>query len=243
MGPLVVWLLVLEGLGLIALPLTFRLFSARADHGYVFGKIIGLLLVSYVAWLLGFAGMPFTTALWVALALFAALNLGLAWQDRAELGAWGRSSAVRTVVIHDALWTFGFLFFAWQRALWPHIVDQEKYMDFAVFNTLQRTDVMPPEDPWLAGLPFNYYYYGYLMFANLARFVALPSFVSYNLCVATIGGLAFAQLAAIGLTVTRRLPAALLTGAMGILFGNLDGFLQLIETRGLSGFNYFRSTR
>jgi YYY domain-containing protein len=243
MGSLVVWWLVLEGLGLMALPLTFRLFSARAGHGYVFGKVIGLLLVSYVAWLSGFAGMPFAAALWSAVALFAGLNAVLAWQGRAALAAWARSSALRTILIQDALWTAGFLYFAWQRSLWPPIVDQEKYMDFAFFNTLQRTNVMPPEDPWMSGMPFNYYYFGYLMFANLARLVGLPSFVSYNLCVATIGGLAFAELAAIGLTLTRRLSLAVLTGAMGILLGNLDGFLQLVETGGLTAFNYFRSTR
>lgn len=243
MGSLIIWWLVLEALGLIALPLTSTLFSARADHGYAFAKIVGLLLVSYVAWLLGFAGVPFATALWVALGAFAALNLALTWAGRERLGAWFRGPGFRTLLIHDALWTFGFLFFAWQRALWPQIVDQEKYMDFAFFNTLQRTDVMPPQDPWMAGMPFNYYYFGYLMFANLARVVGLPSFLSYNLCVATIGGLAFAQLGAIGLMVTRRLPFALLTGAMGIVFGNLDGLLQLIKTGGFTQFDYFRSTR
>ena len=243
MGSIVVWWMVVEAVGFIALPLTARLFSARADHGYVFGKIIGLLLASYIAWLLGFAGIPFGAALWVGLSLFAILNLGLAWVGRDALGAWRQGSMFRTIAIHDALWTVGFLFFVWQRALWPHIVDQEKYMDFAFFNTLQRTAAMPPQDPWMSGMAFNYYYFGYLMFANLARFVGLPSSISYNLCVATIGGLAFAQLSAIGLTVTRRLPLALLTGAMGIVLGNLDGFLQLIETRGLTNFNYFRSTR
>lgn len=243
MGSLIIWWLVLEALGLIALPLTSTLFSARADHGYAFAKIVGLLLVSYVAWLLGFAGVPFAAALWLALAAFAVLNLVLAWQGHARLGAWFRGPGVRALLIHDALWTFGFLFFAYQRALWPQIVDQEKYMDFAFFNTLQRTGVMPPQDPWMAGMPFNYYYFGYLMVANLARLVGLPSFLSYNLCVATIGGLAFAQLAAIGLMVTRRLPYALLTGAMGMLFGNLDGLLQLIKTGGFTSFDYFRSTR
>jgi YYY domain-containing protein len=243
MGSLLLWWSVLEALGLIALPLTSALFSARADHGYAFAKIVGLLVVSYLAWLLGFVGVPYASALWLALLAFAASNLVVAWLRREQLGTWLRGPGLRTFLIHDALWTFGFLFFAYQRALWPQIVDQEKYMDFAFFNTLQRTDVMPPQDPWMSGMPFNYYYFGYLMMANLARLVGLPSFVSYNLCVATIGGLSFAQLSAIGLTLTRRLSFALLTGAMGIVFGNLDGLLQLIKTGGFTAFNYFQSTR
>src|SRR5262249_49259856 len=133
MGPLVIWWLVLEGLGLLALPLTFQLFSARADHGYAFGKIIGILSISYVAWLLGFVGLPFGTALWIAVILFAAINLVLAGLRREALLGWVRTDGMRAMLIHDTLWTFGFLFFAWQRALWPQIVDQEKYMDFAFF--------------------------------------------------------------------------------------------------------------
>ena len=243
MGSLIIWWLVLEVLGLIALPLTSVLFSARADHGYAFAKIIGVLLVSYLAWLLGFVGVPYATALWAALVVFALLNLVLASVQRQSLGEWLRGPGLRTFLIHDALWTFGFLFFAYQRALWPQIVDQEKYMDFAFFNTLQRTGVMPPQDPWMAGMPFNYYYFGYLMVANLARLTGLPSALSYNFCVATIGGLSFAELSAIGLMLTRRLPFAVLTGAMGILFGNLDGLWQLIKTGGFTSFDYFHSTR
>jgi YYY domain-containing protein len=243
MGSLIIWWLLLEVLGLIALPLASALFSARAGHGYAFAKIVGVLLVSYLAWLLGFAGVPYAAALWVALLVFAAVNLAVAWLRREQLAAWLRGPGLRTILIQDALWTFGFLFFAYQRALWPQIVDQEKYMDFAFFNTLQRTDVLPPQDPWMSGLSFNYYYFGYLMVANLARLSGLPSAVSYNLCVATVGGLSFAELSAIGLTLTSRLPFALLTGAMGIVFGNLDGLLQLINTGGFTGFNYFQSTR
>ena len=82
MGSLIIWWLVLELLGLVALPLTGTLFSARADHGYAFAKIVGLLLVTYSAWLLGFAGVPFAAALWIALVGFAVLNLMLAWSGR-----------------------------------------------------------------------------------------------------------------------------------------------------------------
>ncbi len=243
MGPLILWWLVLEVLGLIALPVTFHLFSARAAHGHAFGKIIALLLITYVSWLLSYAGVPFHISLPLTVTIFVVGNAVMGWRSRDALTQWWNGPGQRALVLHELFWTAGFLFFAWQRALWPHIVDQEKYMDFAFFNTLQRTDVMPPQDPWMSGLPFNYYYFGYLMFANLARLTGLPSAVSYNLCVATIGGLTFAELTAIGLTLTQRVSFGLLTGAMSILFGNLDGVLQLIETRGLTGFNYFRSTR
>jgi len=243
MGDLVVWWLMLEALGLIGFPLAARLFSARADHGYGFAKIITILLVSYVAWILGSAGVPYGTALGLGGAGFVLVNLGLAWQGRETLGQWLRGPGVRAILRHDAFWTFGFLFFAWQRSLAPEIFGAEKYMDFSFFNTLSRTGVLPPEDPWMSGLPFNYYYFGYLMFANLARLAPIANHLSYNLCVATVGGLAFAEMAAIGLFLTKRVPFALLTGAVTMLIGNLDGFLQLLEKGAFTGFDYWRSSR
>jgi YYY domain-containing protein len=244
MGPLVVWWLVLEGLGLIALPLSFRLFSTRVDHGYAFAKIIALLTVSYVAWLLTHLGiLPFHVSLGATLAVFIVLNAWLAWQGRAQLGEWLSGPGRRALLVHDAFWTFGFLFFAWQRSMAPEIFGAEKYMDFAFFNTLTRTDVLPPQDPWMSGQIFNYYYFGYLIFANLARLTPIVNHIAYNLCVVTVGGLAFSEMAAIGLALTRRLDFAFLTGAVTMVIGNLDGFLQLLEKRGFTHFDYWRSSR
>jgi len=243
MGQLVVWWLVLEGLGLIALPLTSVIFSKRADYGYAFGKIVALLVVTYDAWLLGHLGLSYSTSLLLSLLIFTALNAFLFVRNRTVLVGWLSTDGLRAMVRTDVLWTLGFAFFAWQRSLLSQIVDQEKYMDFAFFNTLIRTDVMPPQDPWMAGKVFNYYYFGYLILANLARLTAITAPIAYNLCVATLGGLVFSQLVAVGLMLTRKLSFGLLTGAMGILFGNLDGFLQLVEKGGLTAFDYFRSTR
>ena len=46
-------------------------------------------------------------------------------------------------------------------------------MDFAFFNSIQRSAHMPPMDPWLAGIGtrnfINYYYFGYFLLSNFAR--------------------------------------------------------------------------
>ena len=81
------------------------------------------------------------------------------------------------------------------------------------------------------------------MFANLVRIVPLPTYVSYNLCVATIGGLAFSQTGAIVLHLTRRWGLAMLGGAMSVVLGNLDGVLQLLERGRLTGMDVWRSSR
>lgn len=244
MAALVTWWLLLEVLGLAALPLTARVFSARMHYGYGFAKIVAALVFSYIAWMLAeVTGGSFRTCLIASGALCIAASAGLAWNARAQLAAWLRGDGMRAILIHDALWTFGFLFFAWQRSLGPEIFGAEKYMDFAFFNSLMRADAMPPQDPWMSGEIFNYYYYGYLVVADLARLSALPTNIAYNLCVVTTGGLAFSQVAAAVWGLTRKLPFAVIGGAMSALIGNLDGFLQWWEKGTFIGFDYWRSSR
>lgn len=242
MSSIVLWWLVLQGLGLVSLPLIFPLFSRRSDHGYAFGKIITLLLLTYLSWLAGFV-LPMGAAVYGTLGVLIGAGALAAWLQRRSLAEWMRNGGWQAVVRQDVLWTAGFLFFAWHRSLNPEIFQQEKYMDFAFYNLLARTDTMPPQDPWMSGETINYYYFGYLMFADLARLVPLPTFISYNLCVATIGGLGFSQTVAVVLALTRRWGLALLGGAMSVLLGNLDGFLQLIEKGTVRGMDFWRSSR
>ena len=242
MPAVIVWWLLLEGLGLLALPLTFPLFGPRTAHGYPFAKIAALLLLTYVAWMLGFV-IPLGSALRVAVIGLAVVSGALALAQREQLAEWLGSGGWRELVRHDGLWTVGFLFFVFQRWMAPDIFGAEKYMDFAFLNSLIRADGMPPPDPWMSGDIINYYYFGYLMFANLMRLAPLAVVVSYNLCVATVGGLAFSQTAAVVLAVTQRWGWALLGGSLSTFVGNLDGFLQFLEKGTLRGMDYWRSSR
>jgi YYY domain-containing protein len=240
--PVILWWMLLEGLGLLALPLTFPLFGSRMAHGYPFAKIAALLVLTYVGWLLGFV-IPLRSAFTVALVGLIVVSLGLAVLQREQLSHWLRDGGWRELVRHDGLWTVGFLFFVFQRWMAPDIFGAEKYMDFAFLNGLLRADAMPPPDPWMSGDSINYYYFGYLMFSNLMRMAPLAVVVSYNLCVATIGGLAFAQTAAVVLAITRRWGLAVLGGCMSAFLGNLDGFVQFLEKGTLRGMDYWRASR
>lgn len=242
MNALVIWWLGLEALAWAALPLGFALFGPKCAYGYPVGRTVALVLLAYIAWLLGFV-IPLKAAVGAALLLFAGAAAWAGYRQRASIGAWLRDRGLREILFLDALWTAGFLFFAWQRSLAPDIFGAEKYMDFAFLNALARADGMPPEDPWMAGYTINYYYFGYWCFALLARLAPLPTEITYNLCVATIGGLAFSQTAAAALVLTQSRGLAVLGGALSSLLGNLDGLLQTIERHGLRGMDYWRSSR
>ncbi|GIW39922.1 MAG: hypothetical protein KatS3mg076_0499 [Candidatus Binatia bacterium] len=243
MRHLALWWGLLEALGLLALPLGFRYLSPSLAHGYPFAKTAAILFVTAVSWVLGMAGLPLRLGIATGLVLLFGTGAAVAWQQRKELVAWLRRGGVRTLLWHDAVWTGAFLFFAWQRSLAPDIFGAEKYMDFAFLNALARADTLPPPDPWMATKPFHYYYLGYLSFAHLVRLSGIPPAVAYNLCIATVAGLSFAAFVALGERLASTRSAGLLAGAIGLLLGNLDGFLQFAERGHLVPIDYWRSSR
>src|SRR6266498_1739788 len=65
-----IWWLVAQALGLAGMPLAHFVFRALPDRGYAFAKPLGLLLTSYLAWLIAMLGLaPFGAPLLVLSAL------------------------------------------------------------------------------------------------------------------------------------------------------------------------------
>ena len=50
---IVLWLLIVEFLGLLAFPFTYVLLPVLKDRGYGLAKPLGLLMLAYPVWLLG----------------------------------------------------------------------------------------------------------------------------------------------------------------------------------------------
>ena len=234
----IVWWAALVFLGLAAEPFVERIFPPTfADRGHAFAKPIGLVAVGYFAWLLGSVGIAYHTALAGTLAATGVAATVARYRLSVE--------TPRERRLEDEALFFGVLLaFALFRALEPAINGAEKYMDFAFFNTLLRTDRMPPEDPWMAGVPINYYYFGYLFFASLARITAIPAAVAYNLSLATIGAIAATTAASIGARLSGRRAGGWVAAVAFVGIGNLDAARQFVlERKTIASFDYWRSTR
>jgi YYY domain-containing protein len=242
-GSIFVWWFASTLLALTAFPLTAHLFRFLPDKGLGFSRVVGLLFTAYVAWLLGFVfNNAATSALaWAAL---AGLSFWL-WKRRAaELKAFLNANSGLIFIYEMA---FLALFFVWcvVRMKHPSIVDQEKFMDFAFFNSILRSPSLPPADPWLAGAGnyINYYYFGYFLLANFARLLPVGPDYAYNLCVGLVFGLCGVSLLSLGYNLTKSLWA----GALGLLslqvFGNLHGAWQGFSPSWKQGFSWWEPTR
>ncbi len=238
------WLLVIELLGLLVLPLTLQLFRSFPDRGWGLSKLVGWLLLGYPLWLgASLRIAPFTLPV-VLFALSVGLGLAAAaahrWRVslRAILGGAGPAIALSEGVFLLA----GVAFLALRVRnpdLWHTYWGGEKPMELAHLNAILRSAYLPPYDPWFAGGTINYYYFGHYLVALPVKLTGLPAEVAFNLAMPTVSalvaGAAFSVAAGLATFALRRRTAfgplafGLLGAALFVGVGNLAGPAQLVR--------------
>ena len=247
-----IWWLLLQAMGLVALPLAFRLLRWLPDRGYSVAKPAGLLMGNYVLWLLGTLGWLRNSegGIILAFAIVAACGLWVYWRwdDGPRLVAWLREHRWQ-IIAYEAVLLAAFVFWAVFRAHNPDLFTTEKPMEFAFMNAIRRSQTFPPPDPWLSDFGISYYYFGYVMMSTLTKLSGVAPGVAFSLTNAmwfalTAAG-AFgivANLAAASREMTRR--AVIATGLLGALFvaimGNLQGPLEVAHANGIGSAEFWR---
>lgn len=203
-----VWWYVLFLFGIIFLPITFRLFSQFFDNGYLFSRLIGLLLVGYSVFLLGtFRFAPFTNTTIITTAIvLAAVSFFF-------IKPWWKTWHILknqwvTFVIEELIFLVVLLLWAYVHSFAPDIHGLEKFMDFGFINSLLRSEYFPPKDMWFTPYTINYYYFGHLLTALLTKVSGLPSYITFNLMLSTIVATCFSFTFSIGANLYRNLVQA-----------------------------------
>ncbi|EFO81348.1 Tetratricopeptide TPR_2 repeat protein [Oscillochloris trichoides DG-6] len=208
------WFVVLELLGLATFALLFHLFPRLPDRGFSLAKIVGLLLVAYLAWLLGRldngTGLPgmagraatdrlpllplaFTPAtLWLCAAPLLVAGAYVAWRSRAALCDFARSNRAMLFSAEGIFVAFVLLglVLRWFNPDLGHPArGGEKPMDLAYLTAVLKSAAFPPYDPWHAGGYINYYYFGFVLVGALVHLSGVLPSVGFNLAIATLFGL------------------------------------------------------
>jgi len=241
------WYVFILILGLINLPLTWRLFKGLPSRGYALSRPLGLLLWGYLFWLLTSLQLLHNdlAGQLVALGLVLVLNLLVLRGGRAkELWAWIKANR-RLIFTTETLFLVAFGLWALVRAANPAIIGTEKPMEMAFINAILRSPTFPPNDPWLSGYAISYYYFGYVIAAMLIRVSGVDAAIGYNLMSAlwfaltALGayGILFDLLAGSQHRKTK-IPgwvytASLLAPFMLLIVSNWHGFLDIMHARGL----------
>lgn len=257
------WYVVLQVIGLAALPLTARAFRGLSDRGYAFARPVGLLAVGVALWMGSLFGLWPNTGATVALLVVAMAVLGwLVLPEAAELvrDIWRNQRSHLYVV--EGLFLVALVFWAVVRAHFPEIEGTEKPMEFGFLNGILRSQRFPPVDPWLSGNSISYYYLGYVLVAAVTELSAVVPAVAFNLAIATTfaltvtGAFTLGSALALGLVRTRsaasdevitpsRFRAAWFTGGLAAFLvafiGNWEGFLEILHAHGIGSPAFWRS--
>ena len=235
------WIVAVEVLGLAVLPALRQFFGNRRDAALL-SRPVGLALAGWGAWALSLATpLGFSrVAIYLSVLLVAAVSLlSVRGAPKEARPLWG-SEETRGALY---FWIPAAIFLMIRAAV-PEILGAEKFMDLAFLNSLTRGADMPPADPWMSGRTINYYYWGYLLTAAVAKAGGIDPLVGYNLAVATFAGFSFAAAACLGFRLSGgRKAAALGAGFVSVFAGNLTGALDAWARPFSRDFDYWHASR
>ena len=241
------WLITVELIGLAAFPLAFYLLPRLADRGFTLSKPLGILLVSYLFWVLGLAHIPTVQPIAIGLVLLmAALSAYIAYRNFDDLHDF-ITREWRTLVIAEAIFLVFFIGWTLFRSYDPFINHTEQPMDLALLSASINSQVGHPEDPWLRGEPISYYYFGYWMMGALSQISAIQSHISYNLAMALIPAMGAMGIFGIVFNMVRmdkaRRNLAIIAGIAAALFlvvvSNLEGVLEFMRLNGMGSQGFY----
>ena len=251
------WWLIIEILGLMALPLAVRLFRHLPDRGYALAKPLGLLSVSYVLWIGATFGLLHNN---VGGIVFSILAVGAfcGWFYARGDKDGNLLTLLRerrwVIVASEVLFALSFGLWALYRAYNPEIAGTEKPMEFGFLNAILRSETFPPHDPWLSGFAISYYYFGYLMMAVLTKLSGVPSNIAFNLAIALLFAWTITGSFSLVHNLVKRseedpsVPSVPLSpifhGVLGAILvavmGNLEGFLEILHAKGIGSAGFWR---
>ncbi|HUV72635.1 MAG TPA: DUF2298 domain-containing protein [Clostridia bacterium] len=192
LGTVFLWWVFLLGIGLVFLPLARKIFKQFFDQGYLFAKVLGILVSAYLVWLLASLKLlPFFRES-IGLVLLAGLIFNLWLLKKNDFLPKGGRSLVLVWIGQELLFLLTLAAWSLVRGFQPSIQGLEKFMDFGFVNSILRSSYFPPADMWFAGKQINYYYFGHFVTAFLTRLSGLDSAVTYNLMIATLFAFSFA---------------------------------------------------
>ncbi len=226
------WFLGFFAIGVAFLPLTFSLFNDFKDKGYIFSKIIGLAILSYLIFVLGTLHILKFSLMSILVLLILTYFINY-WVYRKNNIITTIKKNIKVFIFEETIFLAALFLWSYVRSNIPDIHGLEKFMDFGFLNSILRSDYFPPKDMWYTPFPINYYYFGHLMTAVVTKLINIPSFITYNLMIATLFALTFTASLSFGLNLFERIKISIksvLAGILSAVLVSLAGNLTTIYT-------------
>ncbi len=162
---ILVWWLILQVLGWLALPVAMRIFRWLPDRGYSFTKALGLLCISFVLWVGASTGLLDNNlgGILFSILLLTGISAYFYFRNKGKLLPDLRTfvrEKWKLIFTVEVLFTLALVGWALLRAYSPYKIEPsggEKFMESAFQNAILRSEHFPPLDPWLSGFAISYY--------------------------------------------------------------------------------------
>lgn len=239
------WYLVMQVIGLLALPLAWRLLAFLPDRGYAAGRTLGILLASYGLWIAySFGLLRYEVgSAWLLVLTMGGVSLAAGWPILQTWRSRGEAPVRwRYVMVVEVLFLLAFAGWAVVRAYDPAANHTEKPMDLMFMNSIASSPTYPPHDAWLGGHPIPYYYFGYWMLTTLGLLSGQPPAIAYNLgqaswyalLLSSAFGAGYNLLAASGRHFSAATAGGLISAILVGMSANLQAILEWLYANGVA---------
>ena len=232
------WLLLLEIIGLLSIPLCLSLFPRLPDSGVALSKIIGTLVLAWTTWMLVSLGLMRHLQSTTLLVLLVLGGASVWWSLR-------RRTEIREFIkVRGGFWIsaevvflLAFVVYMLTKLYNPDINNPfgQGYngggepMGISFFTAVYQSIHFPPYDPWLSGYHINYYYFGHVILGILAKLTGVPPGWSYNIAISLLFALTVTGVYGLGVGLTGKRVWGAAAALAAALLGNLQAFFYIWE--------------
>lgn len=186
------WLLALF-MGMVAMPLTGRLFEGFEDKGWLFSKVLAIAVTGFLTWfLVAVEILPFTSAVCIGVSVVCAVFCAVIFHIQLKKDIECYPTRKTKLIIREELLFFGiFLMWTYLAGFRPQAYGTEKFMDYGFMEAMMRSTTLPARDLWYSEGTINYYYGGQYFAVFLTKLTGSRVEVTYNLMRTFVAAFAF----------------------------------------------------
>lgn len=187
------WWLLAGVMGMAAMPLTGLLFREFDDKGWMFSKIVAIVVTGFLTWFLTAVKLlKFTTSACVGVSLACGLLFLLLGKAQYKKGIECLPiNHLELVYWEEVLFLAFFLLWTYLAGFHPAAYGTEKFMDYGFMEAMMRSTTLPAVDLWYSEGTINYYYGGQYFAVFLTKLTVTKVELTYNLMRTFVAGLAF----------------------------------------------------
>ena len=187
------WWLLAGVMGMAAMPLTGLLFREFDDKGWMFSKIVAIVVTGFLTWFLTAVKLlKFTTSACVGVSLACGLLFLLLGKAQYKKGIECLPiNHLELVYWEEVLFLAFFLLWTYLAGFHPAAYGTEKFMDYGFMEAMMRSTTLPAVDLWYSEGTINYYYGGQYFAVFLTKLTGTKVELTYNLMRTFVAGLAF----------------------------------------------------